>query len=223
MVAGTGEISASMDYGEVSGSNARVLSKSKSGGKDPKMGMEEMFQLLRGHQSIQLFLEPLNPNHPKFNEIRSDFINLTNIELNFRSNKYQSPLALANDLRRMWSLGFKLYANEPDKYTQVLEIQQYFENIFPEFENKQTTSTYGAIDSANTSSSKFPNKKVNQKISQMQNDLKDLKKQHDQSKNQRSTSQVANTIIMAQSSNLTDKTMTMEEKTNLKNNISYLN
>jgi hypothetical protein len=75
---------------------------------------------------------------------------------------------------------------------------------------------------SNASSSKFP-KKVGTKIAQTQNELKDLKKQHDQSKNQRSQSQIANTIIMAQSSNLTDKTMTMEEKTTLKNNIGLLN
>jgi hypothetical protein len=178
MVAGTGEVSASMDYGEVSGSNARVLSKTKSGSKDSKMGMEEIFQLLRGHQSIQLFLEPLNPNHPKFNDVRGDFINLTNIELNFRSNKYQSPLQLANDFRKMWNIGFKLYANEPEKYSQVIEIQQYFEQIFPEFESRQILQGYSHGDLSNASSSKFP-KKVGAKISQTQNELKDLKKQHD--------------------------------------------
>lgn len=94
MAQGTGEISASMDYGEVSGLNSRALQKkpSTSSGqpnpKDIRQRCEHVFQLLRCHPSIHLFVEPLDPNHPRFNEVSRDFINLHMIELNFRSGKY---------------------------------------------------------------------------------------------------------------------------------------
>lgn len=49
-----------------------------------------MFQLLKCHASVGLFLQTLDPNHPKFNELVKDFINLNSIELNFKQGKYQS-------------------------------------------------------------------------------------------------------------------------------------
>ena len=53
-----------------------------------KSRCEQVFTLLRCHPSVALFLEPLDPNHPKFLEVSKDFINLNMIELNFRAGKY---------------------------------------------------------------------------------------------------------------------------------------
>ncbi len=73
---GTSELSASMDYGEVSGQNQRaaaaasVKSSQKAmtqfDNKDVKLRCEQVFTNLRCHPNIGMFLEPLDPNHPKF-------------------------------------------------------------------------------------------------------------------------------------------------------------
>jgi hypothetical protein len=91
MASGTGEISASMDYGEVSGQSRAVQKKTNlMNPKDVKQKCEGVFQLLRCHPSVSLFLEPLDPTHPRFNELQGEFINLHKIELNFRSGKYNT-------------------------------------------------------------------------------------------------------------------------------------
>ena len=144
MAAGTGELSASMDYGEVSG--ARAVQKkiapisTQLSPKDVRQKCEQVFQLLRCHPSVQLFLEPLDPTHPKFNELQGEFINIHKIELNFRSGKYQSTFQLGNDVRKMWLLAYKLFQDEPEKIQKTQEIQQYFDKIFVDLENKSLTS-----------------------------------------------------------------------------------
>jgi hypothetical protein len=93
MAAGTGELSASMDYGEVSGQNQRAGSKKPSNLTNPKevkQRCDNLFQTLKCHPSISLFLEPLDPSHPRFAELQQDFINLHRIELNYVSGKYTS-------------------------------------------------------------------------------------------------------------------------------------
>lgn len=81
-------------------------------------------------------MEPLDPSHPKFSEVSRDFINLHMIELNFRSGKYQSTFHLGLDVRKMWSLAYKLYSDDPEKYQKTQEIQQYFETVFADLDNK---------------------------------------------------------------------------------------
>jgi hypothetical protein len=61
-------------------------------------------------------VEPLDPKHPRFDEIIKDFINLHMIEINFRSGKYPSTFNLGYDIRKMWSTAFKLYSGDPEKY-----------------------------------------------------------------------------------------------------------
>lgn len=87
---GAEAVNSNMDYNEVSGSN-RAIKKSSSQQVNPKeikQRCEQIFSLLKGHPSVYLFLEPLDPNHPKFNEISKDFINLQMIELNFKQGYY---------------------------------------------------------------------------------------------------------------------------------------
>ena len=36
----------------------------------------------------------------------------------------------------MWSTAYKLYADDPEKYQKTQEIQQYFEKIFADLDNK---------------------------------------------------------------------------------------
>lgn len=84
---------------------------------------------------------PLEPGHPKFNEIVSDFINLHKIEQNFKSGKYQSTFTLGNDVRKMWSIAFKLYESDPEKVQKTHEIQQYFDKLFSELDNKPLNQT----------------------------------------------------------------------------------
>jgi hypothetical protein len=90
MAHGTGE--ARIGLGEYGDTGNRALQK-KSSLTDPKevrLKVEHILSLLRCHKSAQLFLDPLDPNHPKYNELQADFINLIKIELNFRSGKYSS-------------------------------------------------------------------------------------------------------------------------------------
>lgn len=90
MEKGTGAVSDGLDY-DISGSRAAVQKRpNQVNPKDIKQKVEQVFQLLRCHSGVQLFLEPLDPAHPKFNELQADFINLNKIELNFRSGKYIS-------------------------------------------------------------------------------------------------------------------------------------
>jgi hypothetical protein len=138
MVQGIGEISASMDYGEVSGvNNARHSKKNAPANpKDTKQRCEQMFQLLSCHPSVDLFMQTLDPNHPKFAELSKDFINLNSIQLNFRQGKYQSTFQLGLDIRKMWTNAFKLFSDDPAKYSKTQDIQQYFEKVFVELDNK---------------------------------------------------------------------------------------
>ena len=41
----------------------------------------------------------------------------------------------------MWSNAFKLYVDDPEKYSQTLEIQQYFEKLFADLDNKPLVAT----------------------------------------------------------------------------------
>lgn len=114
MAAGTGEISASMDYAEVSGQNARAVQK-KASISDPaevKRLCDQIFQLLKCHGSAPLLLEPLDPTHPNFSELKDNFINLHKIELNFRNNKYSTTFALGLDFNKMWVNATKMYAGD---------------------------------------------------------------------------------------------------------------
>jgi hypothetical protein len=79
------------------------------------------------HGSVSLFLEPLDPNHPRFNELKDDFINLHKIQLKFRENKYQSTFHLGLDFRKMWKNARKLYEYDPDKINKIEQIQNYFD------------------------------------------------------------------------------------------------
>jgi hypothetical protein len=36
----------------------------------------------------------------------------------------------------MWTIAYKLYSDDPDKYSKTQEIQQYFEKIFSDLDNK---------------------------------------------------------------------------------------
>jgi len=36
----------------------------------------------------------------------------------------------------MWTLAYKLYSDDPEKYSKTQEIQQYFEKIFADLDNK---------------------------------------------------------------------------------------
>lgn len=127
-----------MDYGEVSGINQRAVQKKQSltNPKDVRQKCEQIFQLLNCHGSISLFLEPLDPNHPRFNELQNEFINFHRIQLNFRNNKYQNTFQLGIDFRNMWKLGYKLFADDPEKIQKTQQIQQYFDQIFAEVDNK---------------------------------------------------------------------------------------
>ena len=81
-------------------------------------------------------MQTLDPNHPKFAELSKDFINLNSIQLNFRQGKYQSTFQLGLDIRKMWTNAFKLFSDDPAKYSKTQEIQQYFEKVFVELDNK---------------------------------------------------------------------------------------
>lgn len=90
--------------------------------KDVREKCEGVFRLLNCHPSVSLFLEPLDPSHPRFDELQNEFINLHKIELNFRSGKYQSTFQLGNDIRKMWILAYKLYADDPEKIKKTQGI-----------------------------------------------------------------------------------------------------
>lgn len=50
----------------------------------------------------------------------------------------------------MWTLAFKLYADDPDKYSKTQDIQMYFEKIFEDLDNKPLQappSNYTALPS----------------------------------------------------------------------------
>jgi hypothetical protein len=81
-------------------------------------------------------MQPLEVTHPKFEELKKDFINLNSIQLKFKQGLYTSTFALGLDIRKMWTTAFKLFADDPDKYSQTQQIQQYFEQIFVDIDNK---------------------------------------------------------------------------------------
>lgn len=58
------------------------------------------------------------------------------IENKFREGKYTNTFQLGNDLRKMWTFAFKLHSRDPEKYQKTIDIQQYFEKIFEEYDNK---------------------------------------------------------------------------------------
>eukprot|EP00347_Sterkiella_histriomuscorum_P022025 403331949 len=235
MAAGTGEISASMDYGEVSGQNQRAVQKKPGNLNNPKevkQRCETLFQTLKCHPSISLFLSPLEISHPRFAEIQPDFINLHKIELNFQQGKYNSTFNLGNDFRKMWQVGLKLYAEDPIKINKIHEIQIYFDQIFQELENKplptqpatqfQTIETHPPIQQAPKSNAQQMSKKI-EKIQKELQQMKDKTSSQAQStKNQRTINQIQNTIHAAQQSNLSDKPMTPQEKSILKDFIGQL-
>ena len=64
------------NFGGAIKANARKNIPSNSNIKDVQNGCEKVFQLLRSHPSAYLFLMPLSPDDPKFNELSSEFINL---------------------------------------------------------------------------------------------------------------------------------------------------
>ena len=68
-------------------------------------------------------MQPLDPSHPKFDELKKDFINLNSIQIKFKQGMYQSTFALGLDIRKMWTNAFKLFADDPDKYSQTQNIQ----------------------------------------------------------------------------------------------------
>lgn len=104
------------DYQEVSGANNKSMIKkqpSQNQSKDIRQRCEQIFQLLKCHENIELFLKSLDPNHPKFKELMKDFINLNSIELNFKQGKYQSTFQLGVDFRKMFTNAFRQYAEDP--------------------------------------------------------------------------------------------------------------
>lgn len=63
---------------------------------------------------------------------------------------------------------------------------------------------------------------MNHKLEKMQKELNQMKEKSNNNKNVRALNQISNTIQQVQQSALTDKPMTMEEKTNLKNSIGLI-
>ena len=125
-----------MDYNPINASSQKKPQSAPANYKDIRQRVEGIFNLLRSHPSGHIFLDPLDPTHPKFSEIQNEFINLHKIENNFRQGKYPSTFQLGHDIRKMWAQGFKLYERDPENYNKVQNIQKYFEDIFQEIENK---------------------------------------------------------------------------------------
>ena len=83
--------------------------------------------MLKCHPAISLFLQPLDPAHPRYHELKDNFINLNKIELNMLNNKYSSTFHLGLDFRKMWKNSMKLYIDDPEKINKIQQIQTYFD------------------------------------------------------------------------------------------------
>jgi hypothetical protein len=121
LAAGTGDISANMDYNPRN-SIQKKQSNPPANYKDTRQRIENIFSLLEGHPSCYLFIAPLDPTHPKFAEIQNGFINMNTIKNNFRQCRYSTTFQLSHDIRKMWTQGFKLYERDPETYSKVQDI-----------------------------------------------------------------------------------------------------
>lgn len=133
MAQGTGEHSASLDYAEVGGASGRNVNKkggpggsaaaaaaaSSSAIKETRSNCDKIFKLLTCHPSGYLFIQPLDPSHPKFSVVSKDYINLNMIELNFRQNKYQNTFNLEQDFRKMLHISFQMYQDQPEIFGKI--------------------------------------------------------------------------------------------------------
>lgn len=39
-------------------------------------------------------------------------------------------------MRKMWTMAFKLFSDDPDKYSKTTELQQYFGKLFENLEDR---------------------------------------------------------------------------------------
>jgi hypothetical protein len=118
MAQGTGEHSASLDYGEANNLIGRGIKGGKpqpsTSLKEVKQNCEKIFKLLTCHPSGYLFIQPLDPANPRYQQVSKDFINLNMIELNFRNSKYENTFKLEQDFRKMINIAFSLYQDQPE-------------------------------------------------------------------------------------------------------------
>jgi hypothetical protein len=65
-----------------------------------KMG--DVFETMKKEPSAHLFNQPLNTNHPMYEEVKGNYMTLTMLDLHFKiGNKYKNTDDLATDFRNM--------------------------------------------------------------------------------------------------------------------------
>lgn len=68
----------------------------------------------------------------------------------------------------MFTFAFKLYARDQEKYSKTVDIQQYFEKIFSEFDNKSLVPINNQFGNEGKGITKQPSvKKVNREVEQV--------------------------------------------------------
>ena len=129
-------------------------------------------------------MQPLDPGHPRFNELAKEFTNLNSIMINFRQGKYPTTFQLGIDIEKMWSIFFKLYSEEPEKYGKIQEIRKYFEKVFVDLQNKPLTMSSAASSSFSMGSGQMQNLsnqepksnlQMSKKINTLEKELKSIK------------------------------------------------
>lgn len=146
MVNGQGGVSDSMDYNEVSGvnNNLRQQKKSNANPRETKQKCEQIFNLLFSHQGASLFVETLNLNHPKFNELSKDYVNLNKIQLKFRQGQYKNTFEMCSEIRKMGLIVYKMCGDDQIKYNQCRDFLSYFEELYTDIANKPLVESVGS-------------------------------------------------------------------------------
>ena len=64
---------------------------------------------MKKHQNSHIFNQPLDMNHPMYNDVKGEYVTLSMMELHFKiGNKYFNTDQIANEFRNMIMCKFKM-------------------------------------------------------------------------------------------------------------------
>ena len=134
-----------------------------------------------------------------YNSSKPDDPSLTKIEKNIKDFKYQSTYEFIMDLRKLWNHFFKVYSDQTEIKERIAEMCQISEELYWDLENNKIE--------------KVEIEEVSKKVDNLEKKLREIKGNSLQFN-------VGNYSLKKTNSN--ERTMSLNEKTIIKNNIKLL-
>lgn len=100
--------------------------------------MQDLFNLLKSHEYVDHFNQPIDQNHPNFEEYKDSLTTLDMIEMSFKCDlKYKTTDDVLKDITKMIMVRMQMSINTGDSnYQKIQSFYNMFNKAFSGLENQ---------------------------------------------------------------------------------------